>query len=197
MINVIWLVLIVLGVVVAAGGGHPNLVTQTAISSSRQAVETALGLVGIMALWLGLVRIAERSGLVDLLARFMVPLTRHLFPSIPRHDQAHKSMMLNLAANLLGVGSAATPLGLKAMAELERLNPEPGTATPAMCTFLALNTTCITLVPGTVVALRAIAGSQAPAEIVLPTILATCCATVVAVSADWLCRRLYPPVPRR
>ncbi len=179
------------GFLAAAAGGHVASVTQVVMTSGQEAVETALGLVGIMALWMGLTRIAEEAGLVDAMARALMPLVRGLFPSVPEGHPALRFMMLNLAANVIGAGGAATPMGLKAMEALQTLNPDPKVASPAMCTFLALNTTCITLVPTTVVALRALSGSRAPAEIVVPTILATAFSTVVAIGTDATIRRRH------
>ncbi|HHV56522.1 MAG TPA: spore maturation protein [Firmicutes bacterium] len=188
MLDVLWLSFLVGGLGLALVNGRSEAVTLALMQASAEAVELALGLVGAMAFWLGLMRIAEEAGLVRGLARVLAPLFRFLFPSVPKGDQAEGAILMNIAANVLGLGNAATPLGLKAMQRLQELNPHLEEATPAMCTFLALNTCCVTLVPTAVLAARAAAGSSAPAAIVGPTFLATLTATVVAVAADRLFR---------
>ena len=190
MVNLLWVLMIAAGAAVAAAHGRIGVVTDAALASARQAVEMMLGLVGVMALWMGVMRVAEEAGLIRLLARALAPVARVLFPSIPRGHPALGSILMNIAANLLGLGSAATPFGLKAMQELQTLNDDPGTASDAMCTFLAINTSSVTLIPATVLALRAEAGSLNPAAIVGPTLVATCCSTLAAVLADAALRRL-------
>jgi spore maturation protein A len=156
---------------------------------AKIAVELAIGLIGIMALWLGLMRIAERSGLVSALARPLKPIMVRLFPEIPPDHPAMGAMIMNIAANMLGLGNAATPLGLKAMGELNRLNKTAGTATDAMCTFLVINTSSVQLIPAAVIAIRAASGSTNPTEIIGPVILATTVNTVVGILAvKWMAR---------
>ena len=190
MLNWVWLGLVAVAVVVGALTGRLDAVTRAAFDSARTAVEIAFGLVGIMTLWLGVIKVGEEAGLVRVLARLIRPLARRLFPDVPADHPALGAMLLNIAASWLGLGNAATPLGLKAMDELQKLNPQKDTASDAMVTFLALNTACITLVPATMIAVRATLGSANPTEIVLPTILASACATVVAATAARLLRRL-------
>ena len=165
------------------------------ISSAKAAVELSIGLIGIMALWLGVMKIAEQSGLVAKLAALLKPLTRRLFPDVPPDHPAMGAMIMNIAANMLGLANAATPLGLKAMEELNTLNPKAGTATDAMCTFLVINTSNVQLIPATVIALRAAAGSANPAEIIGPVFFATIISLVVGVTVVKLLARL--PVYRR
>lgn len=188
--NLVWLLLIVGGMIVAALTGRVEDVGQAALSSAQYAVDLIIGLVGAMMLWMGMMKIAEKSGLMDALARAFRPAIGLLFPELPKGHPAAGAILMNVAANLLGVGNAATPLGLKAMQDLETLNPEPGTATPSMCTFLALNTSSVTLIPASVVALRAAAGSANPTEIVGSTFLATLVAGAVALATDRVFRRL-------
>ncbi len=199
MLNVIWLGLIVVAVVVGAATGRLDAVTRAAFDSARTAVELAIGLVGVMALWLGVMRIAEEGGLVRGLARALRPLARRLFPDVPPDHPALMAIVLNVSASWLGLGNAATPLGLKAMDELQRINPVKDTASDAMVTFLALNTSSVTLVPATIIAVRVTLGSANPTEIVAPTVMASACATVVAVTAAKLLGRLpafrTPPPP--
>jgi len=149
---------------------------------AKVAVELAIGLIGIMALWLGVMRIAEESGLIAKLARALKPMTTRLFPDVPADHPAMGAMIMNLSANVLGLSNAATPLGLKAMEELNKLNKKLGTATDAMCTFLVINTSNVQLIPATVIAIRAAAGSANPTEILGPAIVATTISTVVGVA---------------
>jgi spore maturation protein SpmA len=184
MLNYIWLGLILLAMLLGGFEGKLQEVTGAAFEACKTAVMTiALPLAGVMALWLGLMKIAEKSGLVNLLARSLRPLLIWLFPEVPANHPAMGSMVMNMAANMLGLSNAATPLGLRAMQDLEKLNPRPGTATNAMCTFLAINTSSIQLIPATTVAILAAAGSKSPTAIIGTTFFATCCSTIAAILA--------------
>src|SRR5260370_36487707 len=180
-LNYIWLALVLLAV--AIGGWNDRLkdVTGGALDGAKTAVTIALGLIGIMALWLGLMRLAERAGVVQRIAYGLRPLMQRLFPEGPPDHPAMGSMLMNMAANLLGLGNAATPLGLRAMRDLETLNPRPGVATNAMCTFLAINPSSVQLVPTTAIAILAAAGSSRPTAIVGTALFATLCAATVAI----------------
>ncbi|MFZ5816847.1 MAG: nucleoside recognition domain-containing protein [Bacillota bacterium] len=184
MMNIIWLGLILIGVTVAAFTGKASAVTDAAFAGGKLAIETIIGLAGLMALWMGIMKIAEKSGLMEALAALLRPVVRWLFPSVPGEHPAIGAMIMNISANMLGLGSAATPFGLKAMQELQELNPEKETASEAMCTFLTLNTASVTLVPGTIIALRATYGSANPAEIVMATLVASLAAGIFAVLLD-------------
>lgn len=191
MLNWIWLAMFVVAVIVGGFSGHLPEMTKGVFEQAKDAVMgIALPLVGIMAIWLGIMRLAERAGLVQLIAHTLRPLMRRLFPDVPPEDPAMGSMVMNMAANMLGLGNAATPLGLRAMQDLERLNPHPGTATNAMCTFLAINTASIQLVPTTAIALLAVAGSKNPTAIVVTAFLATCCAACSGVVSAKLLEKL-------
>lgn len=196
MLNYIWLALLVIGILVAAGkdftqpvdpatnAQYPNLTKVTndgIVGSAKKAVELAIGLIGIMALWLGVMKIAEQAGLIAQLAKLLRPLTTRLFPDVPAEHPAMGAMIMNISANMLGLSNAATPLGLKAMEELNKLNKKVGTATDAMCTFLVINTSNVQLIPATVIAIRASAGSANPTEILGPALLATMLSTVIGV----------------
>ncbi|MDD4801407.1 MAG: nucleoside recognition domain-containing protein [Syntrophomonas sp.] len=186
MLNLIWLLLMVSGIVVAAINGQVEAVTQAALGAARSAVEICLDLIGIMALWLGIMKIAEKAGVISSLARLLKPFLRRLFPSVPPEHPAMGAIILNLSANMLGLGNAATPFGLKAMQELQQLNHgDKSEATEAMCTFMALNTSCITLIPATIIGIRLSFSSSNPTEIVGACIFATSCAMVIAVSLDY------------
>jgi spore maturation protein A len=184
MINFIWLTLIVLGVVTGIATGTSGAVTAAAIEGGNQAVNICLGFIGVMTIWSGLMKIAESAGLTRWLARLFAPLAKLLFPSVPDDHPALAAITMSLAANLLGMGNAATPLGLKAMEELASLNDASDIPSDAMCTFVAISTAGITLVPTTIIAIRAQYHSYNPAEVVMPIILMNIVATLVAILAD-------------
>ncbi len=158
-------------------------VTNSALDYAGIAVNIALGLIGIMALWLGVMKVAEEAGLIKIMARGVRPITKFLFPEVPPDHPAVGSMIMNISANMLGLGNAATPFGLKAMEELDKLNPEKGTATNAMCTFLAINTAGLTFIPAMAIASRAALGSSDPAIIIGTSMFAATCATVTGITA--------------
>ena len=162
------------------------------LKSAETAVTIALGLIGIMALWLGIMKIAEAAGLITILAKMAKPLMVRLFPDVPPEHPAMGAMLSNMAANFLGLSNAATPLGLKAMEELNKLNPNAGTATNAMCMFLTINTSAITLIPATVIAIRLSLGSKNPPDIIIPTFLATVIALTCAVLFNRFIQRFFP-----
>ena len=196
MLNYIWLALVLLAVLIGGWTDHLKEVTSGALDGAKTAVTIALGLIGVMALWLGVMRLAERAGLVQRIARILRPLMQRLFPDVPADHPAMGSMLMNMAANMLGLGNAATPLGLRAMRDLERLNPRPGVASDAMCTFLAINTSSVQLVPATAIAILAAAGSARPTAIVGTALLATLCAATVAVLAAKTLQRMRIFRPR-
>ena len=180
MLNYIWFGMMFAGVVVGIFTGNIDAVTEAAIDMAKVAVNLAIGLIGIMALWLGIMKIAEESGLIRLIAKGLRPITIRLFPDVPEDHPAIGSIVLNMSANILGLGNAATPLGLKAMEELQEINPDKDTASNAMCTFLAINTSSVQLIlPATVVALMGATSSQ----IFVTTIFATGMSTIAAIAA--------------
>jgi spore maturation protein SpmA len=189
-LNYIWLALVVLAVAIGGWNDRLNEVTAGAFDGAKTAVTIALGLIGVMALWLGVMRLAERAGLVQRIAAGLRPIMRRLFPDVPPEHPAMGSMLMNMAANMLGLGNAATPLGLRAMRDLESLNPRPGVASNAMCTFLAINTASVQLIPATAIALLAAAGSMRPTAIVGTALLATLCAATVAITAAKILEKL-------
>ncbi len=188
----------------ALGAANNRLteVTTSAFDSAKMAVmSVALPLIGIFALWLGIMRLAEKAGIVQIIARGLRPVLRLLFPEIPTGHPALGSIVMNMAANMLGLANAATPVGLKAMQELERLNPHPGTATNAMCTFLALNTSSVQLIPATTIGILAAAGSKDPTAIIGTALAATACSTIAAIGSVKLLQRLpmfrLPPAEKK
>jgi spore maturation protein A len=190
MLNYIWLTMIIVAVVLGGINGKIENVTKSAIESAGNAVTIAIGLIGIMALWLGIMKIAEDSGLISLVAKFIAPIMKKLFPDVPPGHPAMGSMVMNIAANLLGLSNAATPLGIKAMEDLETLNPIPGVATNAMCTFLTINTAGLQLIPATMIGLMASEGSKDPTAIIGTTISATLVGLISGVTAAKILERL-------
>ena len=189
MLNVIWLFLIVSAVIYGGARGQINEVTAAAMASGRSAVDLVLGLTGVLCLWMGLMKIAEKSGLVHLIARALAPLTARLFPEIPRDHPVLGAIVLNVSANLLGLGNAATPFGLKAMAGLSELAEDKAVASKSMITFMALVTQSITLVPASLIALRLAAGAANPMDIVGPAVFASVCGTAATLIANNLMYR--------
>ncbi len=165
------------------------------IDSAKGSVELALGLVGVMALFLGLMKVAEKGGLLVIIAKTVRPLMVRLFPEVPPDHPAMGAIILNISANVLGLGNAATPFGIRAMQELDKLNPQKGTATNAMVLFLAINTSSVTILPTGVIALRAAAGSADPAGIVPTTLVATICSTAIAITTAKLLQRYFAVKP--
>ena len=188
--NQIWCGLIIASVLTAAWTGRMAEVTTASIDSAKSAVTLAIGLVGVMAFWLGMMRIVQVGGLLHTLAAWLRPVMVRLFPDVPADHPAQSAMIMNIASNMLGLANAATPFGIKAMQELDTLNPHKGTATNAMVLFLAINTSNVALAPLGVIALRASLGSHDAAGIWLPTLLATSFSTVIGIVAAKLLQRL-------
>lgn len=183
MINKIWFYMIVIAVAFAATGGRLEALASGIMGSLDTAVDLAIGLIGGMMLWCGVLKVAERSGLVERIAALLRPVMRLLFRGIPSRGAAMGAMIMNITSNMLGLGNAATPLGLKAMQELQELNGKKDTATNAMCLFLVINAAPIQLLPATVLSLRASAGSADPGIIIIPAILSSFAAAVAGVTA--------------
>ncbi|CAA7614205.1 nucleoside recognition domain-containing protein [Magnetospirillum sp. UT-4] len=179
----------------SGAAGAMAALSDATLKAAEGAVPLALGLVGVMALFLGLMKVAEAGGLLSAIARLLAPALTRLFPEVPAGHPALGAMSLNIAANMLGLGNAATPFGIRAMEQLETLNPRPGTATNAQVLFLAINTASVTLLPTSVIALRASAGSADPAAVVAPTLIATLASTVVAIAAARLLQGRADPRP--
>ncbi|WP_429840969.1 nucleoside recognition domain-containing protein [Brevibacillus sp. FIR094] len=188
MLNVIWLGLIVISIVVAAMTGRMEAINAAAFEGAKTGVTVSLGLLSVLAFWMGMMRIAEKSGLLELLARVLSPIIQVLFPDVPKGHPAMGYILSNMSANLLGLGNAATPMGLKAMEELQKLNSDKQNASPAMCTLLAINTASITIIPTTMIAIRMQYGSVNPVEIVGTTLLSSFAATIVALLIDRMYR---------
>ncbi|KAB7708871.1 spore maturation protein [Bacillus aerolatus] len=184
MVNLIWVGLTIIGLIFAGINGKMDEVNEAIFKSAGEAVTICIGLVSVLVFWLGLMKIAEEAGLLRQLARLFKPFAKRLFPDVPSEHPAMGYILSNMTANLFGLGNAATPLGIKAMEELKRLNGGKTEVSRSMITFLAINTSSITLIPTTVLAIRFSYHSASPAEIVAPTILATACSAMAAIAID-------------
>lgn len=190
MINYIWCGMIIIGIIVGTLTGNIEAVSTAAIEWAETAVELSLGLIGVMALWLGLMKIAEEAGIVRGMGLLVKPIMVRLFPEVPADHPAMGSIVANMAANFFGLGNAATPLGIKAMQELQDLNENKEEASNAMVMFLAINTSSVTLISSSTIAYRSAAGAANPADIIGPTIIATVVSTTVAIVACKLLEKL-------
>ncbi len=188
--NTLNVAMVFCSIIVGILNGTLSEVVNAVPQYAKIAFNLALGLTGIMAFWLGLMKVAENAGLIQWLSRVLRPLMTRLFPDVPADHPAMGAMVMNIAANMLGLANAATPLGLKAMDELETLNKQPGIATNAMCTFLAINTSSVQLIPTTAIAYLAAAGSKNPTIIIATALAATFCSTAVAIVAVKFFERL-------
>ena len=190
MINYVWFLMIAAGVITAASKGEIHLVTEGVLKGSEQAVLVAAGLIGVVSFWSGMMNIAQEAGVTRALARLLGPLARRLYPEVPPGHPAMGALVAAMSANILGLGNACTPLGLKAMGHLQELNRGRAEASDAMCTFMAVTSSSLTVIPTTIIALRLTHGSEVPTEIMGPIALATLCSTAVAVLLDALLRSL-------
>jgi spore maturation protein SpmA len=191
-INIIWLSIILISIASAAWLGKMSALTLALFEESKAAVMLAVGLIGSMAFWLGMMKILEEAGALRIIAKIVRPVMSKLFPEIPKDHPAIGAIVMNMSANMLGMGNAATPFGINAMQELDKLNGEKGRATNAMCLFLAINTSSVTLLPLGVITIRAAAGAKDPASILIPSLLATIVSTTVAILATKLLQRRTP-----
>jgi spore maturation protein A len=195
MLNYIWFGLMAVSLVVAAFNGTADAVTKGAVDSASTAVTIAIGLVGVMTLWLGMMKIAEAAGLVSLLGRALRPVLRWMFPEVPAGHPAAGAIVLAIAANMLGLNNAATPLGIKAMEDLQELNGDKETATNPMVTFMAMTTSGVQLIPSTMIGLLAAAGSTNPTAIIAPGLVATFIGTIAAIVTAKLLQPFYAMRP--
>ncbi|WP_462412081.1 nucleoside recognition domain-containing protein [Neobacillus sp. Marseille-QA0830] len=184
MVNYIWVIMTVTGIIFALFNGTMEAVNKAVFDGAKEAVTLCIGLISVLVFWLGMMRIAEESGLLEKLSKLFRPLVKRLFPEVPANHPAMGYMLSNMISNMFGLGNAATPLGLKAMEELKKLNGGKDSASRSMVTFLALNTASITIIPTTVIAIRMTYHSAAPTEIVVPTIIATILSAISAVLID-------------
>lgn len=191
MINYIWFIMVCLGLMVGIFTGNGEQMSKTIIGSIDSTVTFIIGLVGLMCFWCGVMRVAEKSGLTEKLAKLMRPILKFIFKEAGKDEKALGAIVMNITANMMGLGNAATPFGIKAMEEMDRLNKEKGTASNDMSLFLVLNAACIQLVPSTVISIRAAAGSQNPGIIIIPAIISTTIAAVVGVICCKILQRYF------
>ncbi|MCY7538819.1 nucleoside recognition domain-containing protein [Bacillus pumilus] len=184
MVNLIWVFLTVIGLVYAMFNGTMEEVNEAVFKGSKEAVTISIGLISVLVFWLGLMKIAEEAGLLNFFSKLCRPFISKLFPDIPPNHPAMGYILSNLMANYFGLGNAATPLGIKAMEQMKALNGGKNEASRSMITFLAVNTSSITLVPTTVIAIRMTYGADQPTDIVGPTILATLISGIGAILID-------------
>ena len=189
MVSLVWGGLLLIGIVYSFISGNISLVNDEVLKSSAQALEMFLTMLPVMVLWMGLMQIASDSGLLSKVAYKFSFILKRLFPSIPEGHESLGLIASNIIVNMVGLGGAATPFGLKAMEKLQELNSQKDTATPAMITFLVLNTSGVTLIPTSIISLRAMFGSANPSEIIGPALAATLCSTVAGLRVDYLRRR--------
>ena len=189
MVNVIWVGLILIAIIYSLLTGNISIINNGILTHATSGVNLILEMMPLIVLWTGIMKIAEKSGLLQVFAKALNPLLRRLFPSLPKDHLALGYIASNIGANMLGLGSAATPFGLKAMDELQKDNPKKDTATEAMITFLVLNTGGVTLIPTTVIALRLMYGSNNPTEIIITSILATAVSSISGLILDYFIRR--------
>lgn len=181
MINIIWFFILLMGIVMGIATGKGEALSKAVVSSTTGSVELVIGLVGMMCLWCGIMKIAEKSGLTDNLAKVLRPILKIIFRETGKNQKAMSSITMNLTANMMGLSNAATPFGIKAMEEMEKTNNVAGTASNDMALFLVLNAACIQFLPTTVISIRAAYNSQSPAIIILPAIIATGTAAILGV----------------
>lgn len=180
-LDYVWGFMLLCGIVIGAMNGKLRDISNTLLDSANKSVSMAIGLMGVMCLWLGIMNIAKKAGIIEAISRRLKPAMRFLFPEIPDGHPAQGAILMNIIANMLGLGNAATPLGLKAMEEMQKLNKNKKRATNSMCMFLVLNTACIQLIPATVIAIRLQAGSKNPTEIIVTTFVSAITAATMGI----------------
>lgn len=189
MVSLVWGGLLLIGIAYSFISGNISLVNDEVLKSSAQALDMFLTMLPVIVLWMGLMQIASDSGLLSKVAHKFSFILKRLFPSIPEGHESLGLIASNIIVNMVGLGSAATPFGLKAMEKLQEINPNKDTASPAMITFLVLNTSGVTLIPTAIISLRAMYGSSNPSEIIAPALMATLCSTIVGLTVDYFLRR--------
>lgn len=189
MVGIIWASLLGIGIIFLLLTGNLNVLNESILSNANDALELMLNLFPLIVLWTGILKIADDSGLLDKFAKLLTPFLSKLFPNVPKENKALGYISSNIAANMLGLGSAATPAGLKAMDELQKINKDKKTASESMITFLVLNTAGVTIIPTTILALRVAYGSMNPEEIILPAIIATASSSIAGLTLDYIIRK--------
>lgn len=191
MISILWTFLIIIGTIYALITGHIDVINNSILVNADKAFKLIISLLPTIVLWSGIMKIAEDAGILVKFAKFLEPLLKHLFPTVPKDNKALGYISSNIAANMLGLGSAATPFGLKAMNELQKINDKKDTASTPMITFLVLNTAGVTIIPTTIIAIRLAYNSASPTEIIAPALISTTCSCIAAILIDYFIRRRH------
>ncbi len=191
--NFIWFFIIFISIVVGALKGKLNDVVNAIMTGAQTSIEIILSIMGIMIFWLGIMKIAEKSGIVEFISKLLRPVAKWLFPEIPENNKAIGDIAMNFSANALGLANAATPIGIRAMEHLQKINIDKNSASNPMCTFLAMNTAGFQLVPATAIAVLAANGSENPTEIIVPTLIVTSITFTLAVLLAKILQKVYPP----
>jgi spore maturation protein A len=191
MISILWTFLIIIGTIYALITGHIDVINNSILVNADKAFKLIISLLPTIVLWSGIMKIAEDAGILVKFSKFLEPLLKHLFPSVPKDNKALGYISSNIAANMLGLGSAATPFGLKAMNELQKINDKKDTASTPMITFLVLNTAGVTIIPTTIIAIRLAYNSLSPTEIIAPALISTTCSCIAAILIDYFIRRRH------
>ena len=189
MISILWTFLIIIGILYSLITGNIEVINNSILTNAGKALDLILSLLPTIVLWSGIMKIAEDAGVLTKFASFLKPILSKLFPSVPSNHPSLGYIASNIAANMLGLGSAATPFGLKAMSELQKINSKKDTASNAMITFLVLNTAGVTIIPTTIIALRLAYGSSSPTAIIAPAVISTSCSCISAIVIDYFIRR--------
>lgn len=189
MVNIIWALFIIIGIIYSLISGNFNIINNEILVSGKSALDLLLGMLPLLVIWMGLMKVAEEAGIISAISKMMSPILKKIFPSVPNNDPSLGFIASNIAANMAGLGSAATPFGLKAMESLQKLNKDKKVASEAMITFLVLNTSGVTIVPTTIISLRLLYGSVNPSVVLPFCIIATTCSTIGGLTIDYLIRR--------
>lgn len=191
--NFIWFFIIFISIVVGAMTGRLNDVVNSILTGAQTSIQIVISIMGIMAFWLGIMKIAEKSGIVEFISKLLKPIAKWLFPEIPENNKAIGDVAMNFSANALGLANAATPIGIRAMEAMQKINIDKNSASNPMCTFLAMNTAGFQLVPATAIAILAANGAKNPTEIIIPTIIVTSITFILAVTLAKIMQKVYPP----
>lgn len=189
MVNIIWALFIIIGIIYSLISSNFNIINNEILVSGKSALDLLLGMLPLLVIWMGLMKVAEEAGIISSISKMMSPILKKIFPSVPNNDPSLGFIASNIAANMVGLGSAATPFGLKAMESLQKLNKDKKVASEAMITFLVLNTSGVTIVPTTIISLRLLYGSVNPSVVLPFCIIATTCSTIGGLTIDYLIRR--------
>lgn len=191
MLNIIWPIFIIISYIYAIFTGKVSQINNSVFDSCESAVQLSITFLGTMCLWSGIMQIAKKTTLIDKLTNFLNPIMKILFPDIKKDDHVHKEISMNMVANMLGLGNAATPLGLKAMKTMQKENPKKDTLTNSMAMFIIINTASIQIIPTTVIAIRSSLGSNNPTSIIIPVWIATICAAIAGIITAKILMKKY------